>query len=63
MENILTGWQAIADYLGYSISWCKARAKDKRDPLPIKYPGGTRKPAATTTELYDWIERQPAVRI
>ena len=48
----LTGWKAIAEYVGLHVQTCK-RYK-KRYSMPISYlPGGT--PVAIPYELDEWL--------
>ena len=57
MRGWLTGWKAIADYMGMHSETAKYYAL--RDGMPIKRtPAG--RPVSTPELLDDWVARQPA---
>lgn len=61
-EQILVGWKAIADYVGYSEDHAKELGQDPVDPIPHQHRGGFVEAPRTLLDAWLFRRRVPAQR-
>lgn len=61
-EQILVGWKAIADYVGYSEDHAKELGQDPHDPIPHTRRGGFVEAPRTLLDAWLFRRRVPAQR-